>query len=405
MSDAVKSGLLDGLRVIEMSHVMAAPTCGLMLADMGADVIKVERSSGGDGVRRNAPHIDGYSAPFTMMNRNKRGIAINTKSAEGLAALRQIIGTADIFIDNYRPGAMEHYGLSFADLKDDFPKLICCSLSGFGKGGPLGQQGGFDLVAQGMSGLMSYTGEGAGRPPVKVGSPVTDITAGILAAMSILGAVIQRQRTGLGQMVDTSLFEAGVALSYWQSAIHLASGEIPGAMGSAHPLMAPYQAFQTSDGWINVGAASQATWEGLVRCLDDPALGEDPRFRDNLGRMEHLDELVADLTERFVKHSTDDWLALLEKFDVPAGPVLNVAQMAVHPQTVARDMIRDVPGGDRPDMKAIGHPVKFSAADTDIKRPAPRLGEHSREVLLECGFSADDADALITSGAVLQDQD
>ncbi|MBT3701159.1 MAG: CoA transferase [Alphaproteobacteria bacterium] len=398
-----KSGLLAGLRVIEMSHVMAAPTCGMMLADMGADVIKVERVPGGDGVRRNAPHIDGYSAPFTMMNRNKRGFAVNTKTPEGLATLRRLIGGADIFIENYRPGAMDHYGIGYGDLKADFPALVYCSLSGFGKGGPLGQQGGFDLVAQGMSGLMSYPGEGAGRPPVKVGSPVTDITAGILAAMSILGAIVQRGQTGKGQSVETSLFEAGIALSYWQSAIHLASGEIPGAMGSAHPLMAPYQAFQTSDGWINVGAASQATWEGLVKCLDDPALGKDPRFVDNLGRMKHLDELVADLTERFVKKSTDDWLALLEEYDVPAGPVLDVKQMAVHPQTTARNMIRDVPGGDRPDMKAIGHPVKFSESHTEIMRPAPRLGEHSREVLLEGGFSEDEADALITAGAVHQD--
>jgi crotonobetainyl-CoA:carnitine CoA-transferase CaiB-like acyl-CoA transferase len=402
MTETSKGGLLAGLRVIEMSHVMAAPTCGLMLADMGAEVIKVERPDG-DGVRRNAPHIDGYSAPFTMMNRNKRGIAINTKDAQGLAALRRIVGSADIFIENYRPGAMDHYGIAYDDLKEDFPGLICCSLSGFGKSGPMGHLGGFDLVAQGMSGLMSITGEGHGRPPVKVGSPVTDIAAGILAAMSILGAVIQRQRTGRGQMVDTSLFEAGIALTYWQSAIHLASGEIPGAMGSAHPLMAPYQAFRTSDGWVNVGAASQATWEGLVRCLDDSALGADPRFADNLGRMKHLDELVADLTDRFVLKSTDEWLKLLADFDVPAGPVLDVQQMAVHPQTVARDMIRDVPGGDRPDMKAIGHPVKFSDAETAIHRPAPRIGEHTREVMLESGFSDEEADALIASGAVHQD--
>ena len=402
MTSSEKPGLLAGLRIIEMSHVMAAPTCGMMLADMGADVIKVERVPGGDGVRRNAPHIDGYSAPFTMMNRNKRGIAVNSKNPEGLAALRRLIGSADIFIENYRPGAMEHFGIGYESMKADFPKLIYCSLSGFGKGGPLGQQGGFDLVAQGMSGLMSITGEGAGRPPVKVGSPVTDITAGILAAMGILGAVVQRGITGLGQQVDTSLFEAGVALTYWQSAIHLASGEIPGAMGSAHPLMAPYQAFQTSDGWINVGAASQPTWEGLVRCLNDEALGADPRFVDNLGRMKHLDELVADLSARFVQKSTDDWLALLEEFDVPAGPVLNVQEMANHPQTIARDMIRDVPGGDRPDMKAIGHPVKFSQASTAITRPAPRLGEHTKEVLLEGGFSEQEADALITSGALHQ---
>ena len=402
MIKKTEGGLLAGLRVVEMSHVMAAPTCGLMLADMGADVIKVERPDG-DGVRRNAPHIDGYSAPFTMMNRNKRGIAINTKSPEGLDVLRRIIGEADIFIENYRPGAMEHYGIGYEQLKDDFPRLVYCSLSGYGKTGPLRHLGGFDLVAQGMSGLMSVTGEGAGRPPVKVGSPVTDITGGILAAMSILAAIHQREKTGQGQMVETSLLEAGIALTYWQSAIHLASGEIPGAMGSAHPLMAPYQAFQTSDGWVNVGAASQATWEGLVKCLDEPALGNDPRYADNLGRMKHLDELVEELSKYFVQKTTDEWLARLAEYDVPAGPVLDVKQMAEHPQTIARDMIRDVPGGDRPDMRAIGHPVKFSDAETNINCPAPRIGEHTRDVMLESGFSAEEADGLIASGAVHQD--
>ena len=259
--------MLDGLRVIELSHVMAAPTCGLMLSDMGADVIKVERLPGGDDIRNLAPFVDGVSNPFAMMNRNKRGIALNLRTDGGKSVLKKLILDADVFIENYRAGVMEHYGVGHDQVKDGNSKLIYCSVSGYGRTGPLADKGGFDLVAQGMSGLMSITGEGAGRPPVKVGAPVTDITAGTLAAMGILGALVSRGRTGKGQYLDTSLFEAGIMHTYWQSSIYFGSGEVPEAMGSAHPLMAPYQAFQTLDGWINVGSANQGLWEKLVVLL------------------------------------------------------------------------------------------------------------------------------------------
>ena len=224
---------------------MAAPTCGLMLSDMGADVIKVERLPNGDDIRKLAPFVEGVSSPFVMMNRNKRGIAIDLKSSEGQAVLKDLIKDADILIENYRQGAVEAFGVGYEEVKQFNERLIYCSISGFGRTGPYSSKGGFDLVAQGMSGLMSVTGEGADRPPVKVGAPVTDITAGVLGAMGVLGALFKRGKTGKGQLVDTSLFEAGIMHTFWQSSIYFGSGEIPKAMGSAHPLMAPYQAFKT----------------------------------------------------------------------------------------------------------------------------------------------------------------
>ncbi len=386
--------LLSGLRVIEMSHVMAAPTCGLMLSDMGADVIKVERIPGGDDVRKLAPFVDDISTPFTMMNRNKRGIGLNMRTDEGKAALKKLILGADVFIENYRLGAMDHYGVSYDQVKAENPKLIYCSISGYGRTGPYAAKGGFDLVAQGMSGLMSITGEGSGRPPVKVGAPVTDITAGCLAAMGILAALVKRKETGEGQYVDTSLFEAGIMHTYWQSAIYFGSGEVPQAMGSAHPLMAPYQAFQTKDGWINIGSANQGLWGKLTELLGAPELADDPRFVEPKDRMENLSELVEALTGYFITETTENWMDRLESMGIPAGPVLDIAQMTSDPQALARDMVQDAAP-----TKVIGHPVKYSATPTSIQRTAPALGEHTEEVLAEAGYPEPEIAALIESGA------
>jgi crotonobetainyl-CoA:carnitine CoA-transferase CaiB-like acyl-CoA transferase len=265
------TGPLAGLKVIDLSHVMAGPTCSMLLADMGANVIKVEKIPGGDDTRRSVPPaIAGESAAFLMMNRNKRGIALDLKTEAGRAVLSRLLQDADVVIENYRSGTMERMGFGYQALHSSNPKLIYCSISGFGRTGPYAERGGYDLIAQGMSGLMSITGEGPGRPPVKVGSPVTDITAGILACAGILAALYHRAGTGLGQMVDTSLFEAGIIQTYWQSAICFATGQPPGPMGTAHPLNAPYQAFPTADRWITVGAANQGNWLRLLKALETP---------------------------------------------------------------------------------------------------------------------------------------
>jgi len=395
------SGPLAGLKVIELCHVMAGPTCGLMLADMGADVIKLEKIPGGDDTRRMVPPMVGdQTAAFLMMNRNKRGIAVDLKSEDGKRVLWRLLETADGVTENYRRGFMERMGFGYGALRAHNKRLIYCAISGFGRTGPYADRGGFDLVAQGMSGLMSVTGEGPGRPPVKVGAPVADITAGILACMGILAALQHRHRTGEGQMVDTSLFEAAIVHTYWQSAIALATGVAPGPMGSAHPLNAPYQAFATTDGWITVGAANQTNWLRLLDVLDAPALREDKRFATSAGRMQHLKELEAELNVEFRKRSSAEWLELLERAGIPAGPVFDVLQMHENEQTRARDMIVTTEHSSLGPVKTIGPPVKFSATPAGIKRGAPVYGEHTREVLREYGFADAEIDALAQKGAI-----
>jgi len=396
------TGLLHGLKVIEMSHIMAAPTCGQMLADMGADVIKVERAPAGDDTRRFGEGTDGDSAAFAMMNRNKRGLAVNTKSEEGRAALHRIIAQADVFIENYRKGAMEHFGIGWEEMHKINPRLIYCSVSGFGRTGPYAERGGFDLITQGMSGIMSITGEGPGRPPIKVGAPITDITAGILSATGILGAVVSRYETGQGQYVDSSLYEAGIMHTFWQTAIYHATGEIPEPMGSAHPLSAPYQAFPTKDTSLVVGAANQSTWLKFVEAIDSPHLAEDPRFETSNSRMTNLNALVETLTEILSHRTTSEWLVKLEAGGVPAGPVYDVKEMSEDPHTIARGMIAKVPAATGGEHSVIAHPVKYSADPTSIRRGAPLMGEHSREVLAEFGFADDEINSLIDSGAIIE---
>ncbi|WP_193370976.1 CaiB/BaiF CoA transferase family protein [Pelagibius marinus] len=396
-----KTGPLQGCRVVELAHIMAGPVCGLMLADMGAEVIKVEKLVGDDTRRMLPPDIKGEPAAFMMMNRNKRGIALDLKQPEAKEALLRLLDRADVVIENYRKGTMEKLGLGYETLKARNPGLIYCEISGFGRTGPYAERGGFDLIAQGMSGLMSITGEGPGRPPVKVGAPVTDITAGILAAMGVSAAYARKLQTGEGQKVDTSLFEAGIVHTYWQSAIAFATGVSPGAMGSAHPLNAPYQAFRTADGWINIGAANQKNWERLLEILDHRELRDDPRFLSNDKRMANRQALEAELNKVFETRSTDDWLQVLEQGGFPAGPVLSVGEMQQDPQALAREMIVETQHPVAGAVKSIGLPVKFSETPGGVERPAPLLGQHSREILAELGYSKADIDRLVQEGAAI----
>ena len=395
-------GPLAGIKVIEFAHIMAGPVCGLMLADMGADVIKVEKIPGGDDTRRSVPpEVAGESAAFMMMNRNKRGIAVDLKSESGRQVAQKLIASADVVTENYRKGTMDRLGIGYDGIRQINPTVIYAELSGFGRTGPYADRAGFDLIAQGMSGLMSVTGAGAGEAPMKCGAPLTDITAGILAAMGVLGAYIHRLNTGEGQRVDTSLFEAGIVHTYWQSAIAFATGASPGPMGSAHPLSAPYQAFETADGWITVGAANQANWLKLTEALGAPELKDDARFETNVERMANLAALVDALAPLLKSRGSVEWLERLEHAGVPAGPVLDIRAMQRDPQTLAREMVLNVPHSKIGPTPTLGHPVKYSSAPAEIRRAAPLYGEHTKEVLAEYGFSDDEIDALIKEAAVV----
>ncbi len=391
---------LAGIRVVELAHVMAGPVCGRMLADMGADVVKVEPPGSGDPTRAFAPPRMGEAAAaFVMMNRNKRGIVIDLKRRPGREAARRMLARCDVVIENFRPGVMEELGLAYESLRAENAGLVYCQITGYGRTGPLASHRGFDLIAQGMTGLMSVTGEGAGRPPVKCGPPLTDITAGVLGAMGVVSALYARERTGEGQRVDTSLYEAGIVQTFWQSAVALATGESPGPLGSAHPLAAPYEALPTADGWITVGGWNQVNWVRLVTAIGLEELARDPRFETNADRMANLDALRKILAERLRTATAAEWLERLGTANVPAGPVSSIVEMLRHPQTAAREMVVEVQQG-KATAEALGMPVKFSQAPASVERGAPGMGEHTEQVLREYGFGEAEIAELLRSGAV-----
>jgi crotonobetainyl-CoA:carnitine CoA-transferase CaiB-like acyl-CoA transferase len=393
-------GPLAGVKVLELAQIMAGPTCGMMLADLGADVIKVERIPGGDDTRHmDRPSVRGESAAFMAMNRNKRGIALNLKLPAAQEALMRMAARADVLTENYRKRTMEKLGLGYETLKKANPALIYCSISGYGRTGPYADKGGYDLIAQGMSGLMSVTGE-PGRAPAKSGSPVCDINAGLLGALGVVSAYVHRLKTGEGQLVDTSLFEAGIQQMYWQAAIYFATGEPPGPTGSAHILSAPYQAFRAADGWLTIGGANQANWERLARVLEAPELLQDARFASNVERMKNLDALTELLNSRISRWNKGDLIPALEAAGVPCGPINSIADVAADPQALAREMVVELEHPRAGRTRALGLPIKLSRTPGKVFRPAPTFGQHTREVLAEFGFTAAEVDALYAANAV-----
>jgi crotonobetainyl-CoA:carnitine CoA-transferase CaiB-like acyl-CoA transferase len=394
-------GPLAGVKVLELAQIMAGPTCGMMLADLGADVIKVERVPGGDDTRRmDRPSVNGESASFMAMNRNKRGIALNLKLPAAQDALKRMAARADVITENYRQGTMEKLGVGYESLRQINPAIIYCSISGFGRTGPYADKGGYDLIAQGMSGLMSVTGEPGGAP-AKSGGPVCDINAGVLGALGVVSAYVHRLKTGEGQLVDTSLFEAGIQQMYWQAAIYFATGEVSGPTGSAHILSAPYQAFRAADGWLNIGGANQANWERLCRVLGASDWLEDARFRTNAHRMKNLQALSEVMSARLKTRKVDDLIKALEAEGVPCGRINSIADVAADPQVLAREMVVELKHPRAGRTRALGLPVKLSRTPGKVSRPAPLLGQHTQEVLSEFGFSQTEIEALVQSGAAL----
>jgi formyl-CoA transferase len=371
------SGALEGVRVLELCQVMAGPFCGQVLADMGADVVKIEPPGTGDQTRRSM----GEHA-FRAVNRNKRSIALDLKRPEDVETLHALVRKADVLTENYRPGVAARLSADYETLRALNPRLIYASISGFGQTGPYAQRPGFDLIAQGASGVMSVTGEPGGEP-VKAGVPVSDLSAGLFCAVGILSALHARERTGEGQRIDTSLWEGALALSIWETAELWQTGRAPQPLGSAHRLTAPYQALRTRDGHITVGGNNQRLWERLCATLGREDLPGDPRFATNADRMAHRPELVAELERALAAHSTAHWVDALLEAGVPAGPILDYAQVVDDPHTRAREMVVDMEHPEAGTIHGLGIPIKLSATPGTIRRPAPLLGQHGDEVRRE----------------------
>ena len=378
---------LEGVRVLELTQVMAGPFCGQILADMGADVIKIE-PPGGDHTRRSLGFAlpGGDTAAFHAVNRNKRSVELDLKSADDQAVLHRLAEGADVLLENYRPGVAARLGASWETLSALNPRLVYASLSGFGQTGPYAQRPGYDLIAQAMSGVMSVTGV-AGGDPVKCGIPVGDLSAGLFCAVGILSALHARERTGRGQRIDTSLFEGALALSIWETAELWATGRVPEPLGSAHRLTAPYQALRTADGHIVVGANNQRLWELLCSAVERPELAGDPRFLDNAGRMEHRAELEAELEAALAAHGSAEWVERLIAAGVPCGPIHDYAEVFADPHTAAREMEVTMQHPVEGRVHGLGIPVKLSDTPGSVRRPAPLVGEHTEEVLREAGIS------------------
>lgn len=394
---------LAGVRVIEAAQIMAGPVCGLMLADLGAEVIKIEKFPGGDDARQYQKPGDPTMPPsFRMINRGKRSLALDVRTPQGREVLQRMVRQADVFTENFRQGVMERLGLGFEQLREINPALIYCAISGYGRVGPLAGKGGFDLILQAFSGIISATGE-PGRKPVKPGVSIADINAGILAAFGVVSAYVHRLRTGQGQRVDTSLLQAAMQQNYWLAATYFSSGINTPPLGTAHALIAPYQVFQCADRGIAIGGANPNAWRRICEVLGHPEWQSDARFANPQLRVQHRAELEALIEAELAAHGADHWCEVFDAAGVPVGPVNTPGQALEHPQSRAVGMVVDVDDGAGGQMPGLGSPVNFSGHyGTAAVSAAPGIGQHSREVLGDFGFTDAEVGRLLADGVVHQ---
>jgi formyl-CoA transferase len=392
---------LENLTVIDLTQVMAGPFCCQLLGDLGADVIKVEPPGRGDATREatgnRLPH--GESAAFLAVNRNKRSIAIDLRTENGRAAFRRLAATADVVVESFRPGVAKRLGVDYETLRQDNEQLVYASISGFGQTGPYAARPGYDLIAQAMSGIMSVTGDPDG-PPTKSGIPVADLSAGMLCTIGILSACLARAVTGRGQAVDTSLYDAALAMSVWETAELWATGKAPRRLGSAHRVNAPYEAFPTRDGYLTIGANNARLWDRLCAVLDRPDLPADPRFAANDDRVRNRAALKEELAATLSTRDTAEWVELLLGAGVPAGPIRDYAQSCADPHTLAREMVVELDHPVEGRVRALGIPVKLSDTQGSIRRIPPGLGQHTDEILRAAGCSDAEIAALRADGTV-----
>lgn len=392
---------LHGIRVIDLSRVIAGPWCGALLADLGADVIKVEDTGPGDESRTWPPHRDGEAAAYLLFNRNKRGMALDLKTPAGVEVVRRLAQGADVLIENFRTGTMESFGLGYDALAANNPRLIYCSVSAFGRTGPRKDSPGYEALMQAFSGIMSITGEPGGAP-VRAGVSFLDLTTGVLCALGISNALLQRERTGRGQRVDASLLETAVSLLAFHAEGYLLTGAIPRALGSGHPSLSPYRNFKCRDGqWIFIAAANDRFWQKLARALGLTALAADPRLEKNEGRVAHRAELEAGLEQTIARHDREPLLKRLEEADVPAAPVNTVDQVMNDPQTAERGIVQRVVHPRLGEIPVVGTPLRFSRMSPGVRRAAPLRGEHTDAILAELGYSAAEIRQLRAKKAAL----
>ena len=401
MTTTAPSLSLDGVRVLDLSRVLAGPFCGMLLSDLGADVVKIEDTGSGDESRTWPPHKDGESAAFLVINRNKRDMTLDLKAPEGVEVLKRMVATADVLIENFRTGTMESFGLGYDTLAAINPRLIYCSVSAFGRTGPRKDAAGYEALMQAFSGIMSITGEPDGAP-LRCGVSFLDLTTGIFCAFGIVNALLHRVRTGLGQRVDGSLLETAVTLLNYHAEGYLLTGAQPKPLGSSHPSLSPYRTFRCGDGqWIFIAGANDRFWQRLAPALGLAELATDPRFAVNIERVKHRRELEAALEAAIAKQDREPLLKLLEDAGVPATPVNTVKQVMEDAQTAARSMIERVVHPRLGEIPVVGTPIKFSRMRPGVRRPAPQQGEHTDEILAEHDYSAADIAALRTKKVVV----
>ena len=383
MSIQPPAGALAGIRVLDLSQIMSGPFCTMMLADLGADVVKIENPNGGDQTRSSWGYsvVGDDSRAFLSLNRNKRSVRLDLKQEDDLARFFELVRDADVVIENFRPGVADRLGVGWDAIRAANPRVVYASISGFGQTGPYSTYPGYDLIAQGMTGVMSIMGE-EGRPPVKSAIPIADLGSGLFCAVGILAALIERTRSGEGQRIETSLFESALAMSVWESTEFWSTGVSPRALGSANRMSAPYQALRTADGYLTIGANNEKLWRLLCEVLGAPHLLADERYVDNNARMDHRVELAEELEALFAGSTTDDWVQRLLAAGVPAGPIRDYRQVLEEDAHVkARGMIATVEHPVEGTTKVLASPIRLSRTPAEVRTPPPLLGEHDDEVL------------------------